>query len=156
MSEEIHLVDLTVDNWEAVAALVVAPRQEAFVATNMKTIAETQFYPSVRRRVIMAGDRPVGLAAYGIDTDDDNWWLFRFMIAGGEQGTGYGRRALRLLIDEWRAIPECRFVLLGYKPENVVAERLYESMGFVPGEVASWGERIARLDLDRTSDPKGW
>ena len=86
MSEEIHLVDLTVDNWEAVAALVVAPRQEAFVATNMKTIAETQFYPSVRRRVIMAGDRPIGLAAYGIDTDDDNWWLFRFMIAGGEQG----------------------------------------------------------------------
>jgi diamine N-acetyltransferase len=152
VSGEIRLVDLTVENWEAVAALSVAPGQETFVAPNIKTIAETQFYPTVRRRVIMVGDRPVGLAAYGIDPDDNNWWLFRFMVAGGEQGKGYGRRALQLLIDEWLGLPECHFVLLGYKPENAVAERLYASMGFVPGEVASWGERIARLELNRATD----
>jgi len=147
VSDEIYLVELTKDNWERVAALTVNPDQEGFVAPNLKTIAETRFYPDVMCRVIMRGSDSIGLAAYGIDTDDNNWWLFRFMIAGSEQGKGYGRQALTLLIDEWHATPGCHFVLLGYEPENGAAEHLYASMGFVPGEVASWGERIARLDL---------
>ena len=33
------------------------------------------------------------------------------------------------------------------EPDNVVAERLYVSEGFVPGEIADWGERVATLIL---------
>ena len=152
MTESIRLTDLTKSNWETVANLEVNPDQLGFVAPNLRTIAEMQFYDNTFLRVITKGQEPVGLAAYGIDTDDDNWWLFRFMIAGSQQGKGYGRRALQLLIDEWRRIPDIEFILLGYYPANVVAERLYTSVGFVPGEMAPWGERIARLDLTSSTE----
>ena len=143
----VQLVDLTKDNWKQVAALQVAPGQESFVASNLKTIAETQFEPSAVRRVIMNGDIPVGLAAYAIDPDDNELWLWRFMISGSEQGKGYGRAALRMLIDEWRGLPACARVFVGYKPENTAAESLYVSVGFVPQRMVEWGERIARLEL---------
>ena len=147
MTEDLRLADLTKGNWERVANLAVKLEQQDFVAPNLRTIAEMQFVENSFLRVIMKGREPVGLAAYGIDTNDENWWLFRFMIAGSEQGKGYGRRALKLLIGEWRTIPDIDFILLGYYPDNIVAERLYVGAGFVPGEIASWGERIARLDL---------
>jgi diamine N-acetyltransferase len=149
---DLRLADLTKGNWERVASLAVKPEQQNFVAPNLRTIAEMQFFDNTFLRVIMKGRAPVGLAAYGIDTDDENWWLFRFMIAGSEQGKGYGRKALELLIEEWRTIPDIDFILLGYYPDNVVAERLYVSAGFVPGEIASWGERIARLDLKPSAE----
>lgn len=147
----LRLVDLTKHNWEQVAALSVAPGQEHFVATNLKTIAETQFEPSAVRKVIMKGDTPIGLAVYAADPDDNELWLWRFMIAGSEQGKGYGRAVLEMLIKEWRAIPGCKRVFVGYKPENTVAERLYASVGFVPDRMAEWGEQIARLDLSAPS-----
>ena len=152
MSDEIRLVDLTGDNWEQVAALSVNPGQEHFVAANLKTIAETQFNPTAVRRVIMRGSAPIGLAVYANDPEGGEWWLWRFMIDGSEQGKGYGRAVMRMLIDEWRSIPDCTQVFVGYQPENLIAERLYVSLGFVPGETAPWGERIARLDLTPDSE----
>ena len=142
----IELIDLTRENWQAVAALTVSPEQEDFVASNLKTIAEVQFYPSSVCRVIATEGRPVGLAAYGIDTDDGSLWLFRFMISASEQGKGYGRAALVRLIETWRAMP-IGCVCLAYDPDNVAAERLYQSLGFVPGDIGEHGDRIARLDL---------
>jgi RimJ/RimL family protein N-acetyltransferase len=144
---KVALVELTKDNWQEVARLEVLPHQKDFVANNLWTIAESQFYPWTSRRVILAHGQIVGFAVYGTMPDDDQLWLHRFMVAGTEQGAGVGRAALRLLIEEWKQIPELRIVKLSYEPDNEVAERLYVSEGFVPGEMADWGERIATLDL---------
>ena len=145
--DELSLVELTKDNWERVAALEVNPGQEGFVAPNLKTIAETRFYPWSVCRVVQKGAEPIGLAAFGVDPDDNELWLFRFMIAGREQGKGFGREVLRRLIEEWREIPGVSRVVLSYEPGNAAAERLYVSFGFVPGEITEWGERMARLDF---------
>jgi diamine N-acetyltransferase len=144
---QVTLVELTKDNWEAVARLEVQQHQQGYVANNLWTIAESQFYPWTHRRVILAHGRIVGFAVYGTMPDEADMWLHRFMIAGSEQGAGVGRAALRLLIEEWRNVPGLREVRLSYEPDNAVAERLYVSEGFVPGEMADWGERIAILDL---------
>jgi diamine N-acetyltransferase len=143
----VRFEELSLDNWEAVADLVVAPGQENFVAPNIKTIAETQWYPWTHRRVIYAGQTVVGFAVYGRMSDDRDMWLHRFMIAADHQGKGYGRAALRELIAEWRTMPNVPLVKLSYEPNNKVAEDLYVSEGFVPGEIADWGERIAALNL---------
>jgi diamine N-acetyltransferase len=97
--------------------------------------------------VILAHGRIVGFAVYGMQPGDSELWLHRFMVAAEEQRSGIGRAALRLLIDEWKAMPSLRMVKLSYEPENAVAERLSASEGFVPGELANWGERIATLAL---------
>lgn len=144
---KVALVELTKDNWQAVAQLQVLPDQKNFVADNLWTIAESQFYPWTHRRVILAHGEIVGFAVYGTMPEDDQLWLHRFMVSGPEQRAGIGRAALRLLIEEWKQIPGLTMVKLSYEPDNAIAERLYVSEGFVPGEIADWGERIATLIL---------
>ena len=142
---EVRLEELSLDNWADVADLVVAPGQENYVAPNIKTIAETQWYPWTHRRVICDGQTVVGFAVYGRISEDKDLWLHRFMIGADYQNKGFGRAALRALIAEWRVMPNVPLVKLSYEPDNAVAEALYSSEGFVPGEIAEWGERIATL-----------
>jgi diamine N-acetyltransferase len=144
---KVTLVELSKANWEAVAGLKVHPHQEKFIATNLWTIAESQFYPWTHRRVILAHGQVVGFAVYGTMPGEDQMWLHRFMISADEQQMGIGRAALRLLIEEWERMEGLTNVKLSYTPGNEIAERLYVSEGFVPGEMADWGERIATLDL---------
>jgi RimJ/RimL family protein N-acetyltransferase len=144
---KVALVALSKDNWQEVARLEVLPHQKDFVANNLWTIAESQFYPWTFRKVILAHGKIVGFAVYGVMPDDDQMWLHRFMVAGTEQRSGIGKAALRLLIEEWKQIPGLTIVKLSYEPGNDGAEHLYVSEGFVPGEIAEWGERIATLDL---------
>lgn len=141
----VTFTELTKDNWEAVAALEVHPHQVGFVASNLKSIAETQFYPWTRRRVILADGFTAGFIVHGTDPESGEHWLHRFMVMAERQGQGIGRAAMRMLVDEWRADPEIQTVVLSYEPENAVAEQLYVSFGFVPAEIAEWGERVARL-----------
>ena len=143
---EIELRPLTKQNWEAVAELTLGDDQTEFIAANLWTIAETQFYPWVERRVIVADGGVVGLAAYGRDHDGAAWWLYRFMIGREHQRKGYGREALAALTAEWRARSIVR-VTVGFHQQNAAAERLYLSAGFVPGPDASWGEKTATLTL---------
>ena len=71
----IELRPLTKQNWEDAADLKLGDDQREFIAENLWTIAETQFYPWVERRVIVADGEVVGLAAYGRDHDGAAWWL---------------------------------------------------------------------------------
>ena len=144
MSARITLRELTKDNWEGVIKLKVRDDQTGFVAPNVYTIAETRFHPWSRCRVMYAGHRMIGFAAYGVDPDDKQLWLHRFMIDADHQGQGYGRASLKALIAEWEAdYPEAPVVYLSYTPANAAAEHLYTSQGWIPGEIANWGERIA-------------
>ena len=141
----VTFTELTKENWEAVAALEVHPHQTGFVASNLKSIAESQFYPWVRCRVILADGFTAGFAVHGTDPESGEHWLHRFMVMAERQGQGIGRAAMRMLVDEWRSDPEIPTVVLSYEPVNEVAEKLYTSFGFVPGEISEWGERVARL-----------
>jgi diamine N-acetyltransferase len=151
----VTLTELTKDNWEAVAALDVHPHQRGFVASNLRSIAESQFYPWAKRRVILADGFTAGFIAHGTNPESGEHWLFRFMVMAERQGQGIGREALGLLMAEWRADPEIRTVVLSYEPDNTVAEKLYVSFGFVPGEISEWGERVARLTFDDKLEATG-
>ncbi len=70
------------------------------------------------------------------------------MIAEAHQRRGYGREAMRLLIERMRAIPGCRQISISYGPENNEARTLYSSLGFrITGEYEG-EEEVARLDLE--------
>jgi diamine N-acetyltransferase len=73
------------------------------------------------------------------------------MIDAAHQGKGFGRKAIRLLLAEWRADPDVAVVKTSYEPTNHIAEHLYSSIGFVPEEIADWGERVATLKLSGES-----
>ena len=50
----------------------------------------------------MAGDRVVGFLMYEAPQDDDEARIYRFMIDRTWQGKGYGKAALREVLDEIR------------------------------------------------------
>ncbi len=95
--------------------------------------------------MILADGFTAGFIVHGTDPESGEHWLHRFMVMAERQGQGIGRAAMRMLVDEWRADPDIRTVVLSYEPKNEVAERLYVSFGFEPAELAEWGERVARL-----------
>lgn len=145
-----RLVPIDKDNWETAAKLEVREDQASFIAPNVWSIAETQFFPWAQRRAIYDGPTMVGFLVYGRDPDDGEYWLYRFMIDRRHQGKGFGTRALAALVAEVRALPDSRGITVGYQPDNAVAERLYFAAGFEPAGMASWGEKLARLDFGDT------
>jgi len=87
----------------------------------------------------------VGFIMYGRDPADNCYCVARLMIDERHQGKGYGRTAMLEAIKRMRAKPDCHEIVLSIEPENVVAEKLYESLGFrKTGEVIG-GEVVMRL-----------
>ena len=52
------------------------------------------------------------------------------MIDTEYQGRGYGREALKKLIDLMKESLNCKCIMIGHRPENGIAGNLYESLGF--------------------------
>ncbi|SRR5215204_2104943 len=138
---------ITKDNWEEAAELKVREDQTDFVAPNVWSIAESKFYDALEPMAIYDDERMVGFLMYGRDPQDNQYWLYRFMIDQRYQHRGLGRAALTRLIDLLDRTPGCTSINVGYDPANSHAERLYLSLGFEKTGKAPWGELTARLDL---------
>ncbi|HET8524658.1 MAG TPA: GNAT family N-acetyltransferase [Thermomicrobiales bacterium] len=148
MATRVRLAPVDAQNWEDVAHLEVRDDQAEFLTPNVFSIAESKFHPELQPLAIYDGPRLIGFAMYARDPADNNYWLYRFMIDRRYQGKGYGKAALRLLLDRLRELPGCAEVNVGYHRENIAAERLYLALGFEKTGVAPWGEQTARVRWD--------
>ncbi|MBX4377894.1 GNAT family N-acetyltransferase, partial [Mycobacterium tuberculosis] len=69
-------------------------------------------------------------------------------------GKGYGKAALRKVLDEISGLGHVRHVSICYEPENEGARHLYRAAGFVEEGLDEDGEMIADLVLPtQTVDP---
>lgn len=142
---DITIKPITKENWEEAANLRLLPDQVDFITPNVFSIAESKFYPELIPCAIYAGSEMVGFLMYCRDPEDNQYWLYRFMIDERHQRNGYGRSALLQLIEIIRALPNAPELNVAYDRENHVAAALYKSVGFVEGGIASWGEQTAKL-----------
>ncbi|ESW94913.1 acetyltransferase [Mesorhizobium sp. LSJC268A00] len=147
MSTDIRLVSVTAANRAVVAALELAPDQMDFVASNAESLDEAETDGDARPRVVMAGDRIVGFLMYEAPEDDDGARIYRFMIDRVHQGQGYGKAALREVLDEIMGLGHISHVSICYEPGNEAARRLYRAAGFVEEGLDEDGEMIADLAL---------
>ena len=134
---ELQLV--TEQNWKALIKLRVSEDQSHFVASNLYSIAEAQFgfedeghwdfYPFGA----YVGDEPVGFVMYCSNFNHSRFQAFimRLMVDQRFQGKGYGREIMRLVLNNFRDNQQIKNVGISYEPENVVAQKLYASLGFV-------------------------
>ncbi len=148
----ITLQAVTEHNFDAIIELPLLPEQQDYLASNAYSIAQASFYPdSFFTRAIYLDDTPVGFMLYASNDDDgkpDEYSIFRFMIASGEQSKGYGRRAIELLLDEIRNRPGAAAIHICYVPGNPIAKTFYGSLGFVETGLDEDGEMIAQIRLD--------
>ena len=149
-SANIRLVSVTGANRALVAALELAPEQIDFVASNADSLDEAETDEDARPRVIMAGDHVVGFLMYDAPRDDDEARIYRFMIARASQGRGYGKAALREVLDEIIGLGHISHVSICYEPDNEAARSLYRTAGFVEEGLDEDGEMIANLVLSGT------
>lgn len=138
---------------EAVVALEVGDDQDDFVATNAESLEEADENPACVPLGVFSGSEPVviddlvGFAMYALDGDDGNWWIYRLMIDKRFQKRGFGRAALRAVVERMSAIPGCDAVYLGVYPENTAAANLYRQEGFRETGQILGEETVMRLEL---------
>ena len=78
--------------------------------------------------------------------------LWRFMIDADHQGCGYGRDALRLIIEHVRRLPHVNTFYTSFVPGEGSPEGFYRKLGFVPTGRVEDGEEILKLDLEPPFD----
>jgi diamine N-acetyltransferase len=146
---------VTKDNWKELIRLKVREDQTHFVASNLYSIAESQFgddyegHWDLHPFGIYDAETPVGFLMYGFNFEHPKQQAFiiRLMVDQNFQGKGYGRFGMEKMLELFRAEARIRAVGISYEPENEAARKLYASLGFEEtGEVVG-GEVVAVLRL---------
>ena len=119
-------------NFEEVIKLRVSSEQEVFVASNVYSIAQAKVLPECVPVAIYHDEILIGFAMYAMDRDENEYWIYRYMIDEKYQSKGYGRAALNTLIDYLKQDTKHHVIFLGFGPKNERARKLYEGCGFVP------------------------
>jgi diamine N-acetyltransferase len=147
---EVTLHNITQKNWRKIARLSdkLPETQRRYVAHNAISMLDQHYEPeNLYQFGVYDGDTPVGYVLYGVDPDTQYWWIVRLMIATDQQGKGYGAAVMQQLIDIMRAKPGCNAIYISFVPENTVARKLYERLGFVDTGKIEDGETVFRLAL---------
>lgn len=126
----IHLEEIDENNWRL--PLQVAENQKTFVSPPASILARAYAYRHSRSMayVIYAGEEPVGMAMYHDCDPLDAFDFSQLFIDERYQRRGYGRAAVRAILDLMKADGKYRKVVLCYIDGNDAARRLYESFGF--------------------------
>lgn len=134
-------------NWEACTALSVSNEQKHFVASNWYSILQAKFEADLYPLCIYDGNTMVGFLMYGLDPDTNRMEMCRLMIGEMYQGKGYGKRAIMMLLgiikDKYGNIP----FYTSIEPDNEVAQKVYESLGFRKTGEIMWGEEVLVIKL---------
>ena len=155
--------------WE-ILKLRVSDGQEDYVARNDISIIEAYIAITHHGHAfpfgIYDGNTPVGFCMIGFGTDEDwedapaiakeNYNLWRFMIDKRYQGKGYGKAAMKLVLDYISSEPcgRAEYCWLSYEPENTAAKTLYASFGFRETGEFDGDEAIATLRLHPDDNEK--
>lgn len=104
--------------------------QKKMVAPNAVSIAQAHFDPHAWFRAVYADDVPVGFIMLYDSPEENEYFLWRFMIAGPYQGKGYGRKAIQLLMDYVRTRPGASHLLVSCGEGEGSPEGFYRRLGF--------------------------
>ena len=160
----INLQPITEENFIDVLELKAS---EDLVAPNRESLAEA--YLSLREAVaedellyaeipfaIYDDETIVGFAMVcfedgeDVNADGEIFWLSRLMIDEAHQCKGYGKAAMKLLLEYAKTKPdgrEAKYAYTSYAPENIGAEKTYASLGYEKTGQVLHGEVVVRMVL---------
>lgn len=158
----IRLKDITEDNFEECINLRVSEEQSKFIASNAYSLCEAyaltnhEFYVPLPYAIYYKKTM-IGFTMFvyqPMDDDDphddeDIYYLSRIMIDKKYQGLGYGKLALKKVINFIKTFPqgEADAIVLSCNPKNEPAYSLFKSFGFMEIITDSDGDKLLRLDL---------
>ncbi len=149
----VTLQEVTAQTVRAIVDLRVSTLQQPYVASNAVSIAQAYFHREAWFRAVYADDVPVGFVMLEDPTQLTDWigpaqvGLWRFMIDERQQGHGYGRAALRLVIEHVRTRPGQTLLRTSCVPGPHSPIGFYERCGFHRTGEFDDGEEILELPL---------
>lgn len=159
----VNLKKVNGDNVWDVLKLSVGENQKKFVAGNDISIIEAYVAITGGGYVFPFGiyddNVLVGFVMIGYDTDDywydapeiaqNNYNIWRLMIDKHYQHKGYGKEAIKLALNFIRTMPcgKANYCWLSYKPDNIIAKKLYSSFGFAETSEMNGEELVTILTL---------
>lgn len=147
MLPELRLIDVDAENWRSVVRVAPKPGQEEFVAPVAYYLCLCHYGGEWHPLAIEADASIVGHVMWAIDEKEDSVWLGGLVIDGSAQGRGYGRAAVIAFLDRFTEGGKVN-AALSYSPENTVARRLYDRIGFEETGEFEDDEIVARYQRD--------
>ncbi len=148
---------VTKDNWRELAKLQVGEDQKNFVASNIHSIAESQFgyddpkdgHWDMVPYGIYDGDVPVGflMIGYNLSHPRTQGYVIRLMVDEQHQKKGYGTFGMNWILDHYRSDERIKGIGISYEPNNDVARKMYAALGFVETGEIEHGEVVAELQI---------
>ncbi|UQX05313.1 GNAT family N-acetyltransferase [Streptomyces sp. RerS4] len=151
-----RLVPVTPENVDALCALRTHPHQEHLVSPVVKSLAEAYAHGATAwPRAVVDGDEVVGFVMAfldivwnpAVDPEGRRSGLWRLTISADHQGKGYGRFAVRGVLDELRRRGTTK-AYVTFHPGEGTPEPFYLGLGFRLTDELSGDQRVAVLDLD--------
>ncbi|WP_158282224.1 GNAT family N-acetyltransferase [Salipaludibacillus keqinensis] len=148
---QISIQELTVKNLYKCLNKKLAEDQINRVAPNVYSIAESKVDPNFTPYAIHLDEEVIGFVMTENDPNEikeRKYWIPRFMIDVSYQRKGYGKEAMRHIIDMFKKNDDCHYIGLSTEPDNDSALQFYESLGFVnTGELLEESEVILLLKV---------
>lgn len=127
----IHLVDI--DQEAGQIDLEVREEQQSYVCTSLVMLARAWLHRKLRPRVFNVYDNEtaVGMGMYLDDPEKNAYDFCQLFIDRHYQGKGYGKAAVRLVLDAMKKEGKYSKVSMCYVEGNDVSRKLFEQFGFV-------------------------
>lgn len=127
---EIHFKDIDNTNESLVKGIKVKAGQEDFIETVEECLEEAETYSQWHPVAIYDDEIIIGFAMYGSFGPNRDTWIDRIIIDVKYQGLGYGKKAMKKLIDIVSKEYDVDVLYLSFVEENKIAYNLYKSLGF--------------------------
>lgn len=141
----LSLKKVSSENREAVLKLEVFPNQKGFIETVAECLEEADSLDLWRPVVIMDDDKMIGFSMYGYFKNENGGrlWMDRLLIDKHYQDHGYGKHAIRVILEQMLAEYPNQDVYLSVYEDNPHAINLYHLYGFeFNGELDTNGEKV--------------
>lgn len=129
----ITLRPITEDNFIDAFNLKLKDGQERFVSHPIRSLAQAYVYRDQCQPFgIYSGEMMVGYVMVIYDYDVPEYDIWHMMIDGSQQGNGFGKAALELVLEYIKGKPfgDSGRVALTCSKDNPAALNLYKSFGF--------------------------
>jgi diamine N-acetyltransferase len=126
----IELKPLTVDNfWDAIE-LKINREQEQYIPDNTFLIAMAKVLPHCIPLIIYDDNKNVGFLMYGLDENQNSYWIHIMMIDEKYQGKGYAKESFQKILSEIKKDKNVHKIVLAVNKGNINAVKMYENLGF--------------------------
>lgn len=131
----VTLRDITGDNYFQVLELKISPAQEAakFVSPVVRSLADAWFYREegiTYPKAIYADEDLVGFIMYELDTEEQQVFIWRFLIDQRYQGKGYGRQTIEAVLAMAKEQAQITKVVADYVDGNEPMKKILLGLGF--------------------------